>query len=182
MRPCLNPGQMNPPGGTHSPAAWISPSQPHLTQTLQSSVCLLTHPYFSQCLPFTSPTKVHPSYALCHAVSPTSPTAFALTCGPSHMHMSYWLTVTAVFKSFGVSPSQDAGQLESPESARFEADSRPGHHLFLLKLFSQVFKDSSLNQVIKWVQVKSSLYIKSAFICSLDGPIPPSSDGVFISF
>lgn len=100
MRPCLNPGQMNPPGGTHSPAAWISPSQPYLPQTLQSSVCLLTHPYFSQCLPFTSPTKVHPSYALCHAVSPTSPTAFALTCGPSHMRMSYRL-VTAVFKSFG---------------------------------------------------------------------------------
>lgn len=54
MRPCLNPGQMNPPGGTCSPAAWFPPLPPCHSQTLCAPLCLLPHPYFSQCLTFTS--------------------------------------------------------------------------------------------------------------------------------
>lgn len=106
MRPCLNPGQMNPPGGMHSPAAWITPSHPYLTQTLQSSVCRPTHPYFPRCLPLhlthKSPLKLRPS-----------------SCSVAHISRSFCSNVC-------MSERLVTGVFESRR--RLEADLWPGHH------------------------------------------------------
>ena len=104
MRPCLNPGQMNPPGGTRSPAAWRTPSQPVSVRPFSPRYAYFLTLSFAD-LTFTSPIKVHPSYALCHTVSHTSSTAFALTCVLSHVSICTYRLVRGVLHPFWGNPN-----------------------------------------------------------------------------
>lgn len=143
MRPCLNPGQMNPPGGMHSPAAWITPPLPPLPHSDPSVVCA---PAYSPLLPpmsppFTSPTEsplwLHSaSCGVAHIICSFCSNAWSVSCTSDRL-------VTSVFK----------------QRYRLEADLWPGHH------YSVQYRENFITHLLYCIRV-------CVCVRTSDGPIP----------